>query len=222
MARKLMMNNIENNVLSPVTDGLVCWFDGRDVKLGNVWNNRIQNGLNITIFNPFAKMITGASLYFDKSIADMYTRLNLSSLNLTNFTIDIFLKYNTSTNYSLGDWWTDGKNGAFYAFGSSSFNFASYFTTTSTSISGYILGNKTYRTLLHNETTTSVFVDGGELNTTVSRNSSDFLQQLGISNLNSEMQFFNGEIYSIKIYNRALTQEEIQQNYLYEQSITRT
>ena len=74
MPKKLLTNNHSEQRIMPVTDGLICWYDGRDVQMGNIWNNRVENGLNISIFNSFSQMITGTSLYFNKSIRSPYIR----------------------------------------------------------------------------------------------------------------------------------------------------
>jgi hypothetical protein len=213
-----MAVNYQNKI---VTDGLVLCLDAGDKKSypgsGTVWADRSGRGNNGTLTNgPTFSSANGGSIFFD-GVDD---KINTSySPQLNDFTIIAWFKstggvldYNriVDKDYANGMWL--GRN-----------------STNANSWGGGVLENSSpygrYITLADNEwhmivskrqgTTHTIYGDGvlNSASGTVSSNalSTSTFAFGNYSTLNT--QRLNGNIAQVSIYNRALTPQEITQNF---------
>ena len=209
-----------------VTDGLVLYLDAANRSSypgsGTTWSDISRTGANGTLVNgPTFNSANGGSIVFDGTDDYVSTSINTSTLNLTtsngatmmcwlNMTIlnrwtgVISFTGNTGNDVDFG-WdltssnivrvWKNG-SGA-----SSAINISSYsnqwvlytLTSTSSNLNFYI----------NNSAPTSVAL-AGNINTTIGRN------LLIMDNWDSSV---SGRLSNVVIYNRALSQTEILQNY---------
>lgn len=218
MTKKLLMNNYSENGLMPVMDGLICWLDGRDGEFGDtVWKDRSGNGNDATVTNC---VWTGKALKTTSDLSEFLVSKEMISGDNDPYTLEVYF-----SRYA-----TDRPNVAENVIMANSVKEWGY----STSL--YIRGNKLFydvgnQTLVDNSefnkpyqvaiskvhlTSRKSFVDG------------NFIQEAN-GFVVKEISFFGnwgtekikGYYYSIRLYNRVLTEEEVKQNYLYEQSIER-
>lgn len=220
MAKKLMMNNYSENGLMPVMDGLICWLDGRDGKTGDaVWKDRSGNG-NDAVFVNNKTIFENGKLTLD---GDNYANLPFGlGEDLNKHSFCVCASKNTNNTYNsmmlaCENGYNQRKYIDFDKF-SPRIGYGSTFKTSS-------------KVLSQNELNVFTFNIGANANLYVN---AELTFSLGIQNnvklasnfiigTNNVEQKYNliGNIASVLIYNRPLTEEEIQQNYLYEQSIER-
>ena len=227
MSKKLLMSNCyyySENGLLPVMDGLICWLDGRDGKgTGVTWKDRSKNGNDFTL-NGFT--FTGDNGWTGKNLKTNFHEYAISEISLsTEYTIEVDLfvdgtKDNEQTTFFyFGDGNTSGvwRECTFRRDGGS---FQVMYNRRSLHIP---VAYKRYRlTLMGEGDKIYLYIDGVKLyehigNNVISGLSANFYLGCG-RNLD---RFSQARFNSVKIYNRVLTEEEIQQNYLYEQSIER-
>lgn len=256
MSKKLLMNNYAENGLMPVTDGLICWLDARDVENGNaVWVDRSGNGndglLRGFTFDEKTNGRIGNSLIFDGQECNVLIEIKrLPLFEGNNFSIQanakippysyaqrLFQRRDTSKTYRyyimyLGSGSSshpDVNNGAGnkIQFATTDYGLYNYGVITKQEV---INNTRKDVSLTIDGVNTKLYIDG-DVNST---------RELGITRFDDYNPFivigsgsdrdkattdigkrskFNYN--SLKIYNRALTDEEIQQNYEYEQSIER-
>lgn len=217
MSKKLLMNNYSENGLMPVMDGLVCWLDGRDGQNGNtVWKDRSRKGNDAELTN--CTWTESALRVFSDS--DDFL-VNKPLINNESFTLEVYFSRIMSERPSAAEkvvstntTKTWGGSTAIYIRGNNLF---------------YDAGNNTlnlqfkYNKPCHiaivndiNKKNRTVYVDGKLVKT--SRDTINYVISF-LGNWGNE--HMRGDIYSVRLYNRTLTTEEVQQNYLYEQSIER-
>ena len=227
MTRKLMMNNVENNELTPVTDGLYCWFDARDLKINDtVWKDRMNtvNNMRINANTINSQNFTGTSLLTSNTHFFQSITLNTAKCSIT------LVSKPTSDNYSPFNsriCGLNGSNGAGYYFWYSHMKdtlciYKDYETICEIALSennilpknilyitvtfgqyvnAYLNGTRIYKQLANTNT-----VKFGTL-------------LLGTTSTNSYVQ---QELYSSKLYNKELTEQEVYADYNYEKSIERS
>jgi len=212
-----------------VTDGLVLALDAGNTKSypgsGTSWTDLSGNGNNGTLTNgPTYSSANGGSIVFDG--VDDYSTGNINvTLGITNVSINCWV--NISTTSKKGAFLKVGGGGnAGYALGvgndTMDFNgneILGLFTKvrwvdTNTS---YGTGWKYVTLVLNASSVPSIYVDSTLIGSYsgLTPNSPDSFYYVG-RNVGDEPQgarAFNGNIAQVSIYNRALTAEEVQQNF---------
>lgn len=215
MSRKLLMNNYSENGLSPVMDGLICWLDGRDGRNGDtVWKDRSGNGNDFEVTN-----CQWGETSLKTHTTSSYFNLEKLLINRNDdFCLDIYFKQSINQvgklrviNANSESAWGNGSsifiendNKIFY-YESIVFNKIVEF------------GSINYISILRLNNEITIYFNGVKYKT--NRNANHSINVLGNGNWNNSIML--GDYYSIRLYSKSLTEEEIQQNYLYEQSIKR-
>jgi len=204
-----------------VTDGLVMYLDAGNTKsypgAGTTWTDVSRNGNNGTLTNgPTFNSANGGSIVFD-GVDDYAT---VSSLNLTgiteNFTFITVIKFPTFNNSGVIVWQAFSSYWALMtntSFGAANLTFTTRGTRGQAAVSSTLTANQWYYVVCKRE----AGVNSLYINNTTYTYTSDVsfpggtLFKIGTDGNNN--YFFNGNLALIQLYNRALTQTEIQQNY---------
>lgn len=215
MSKKLLINNYSENGLMPVMDGLVCWLDGRDSdfidRTGNFnfeVNNIISDGKKF-VFNgvdSIAKFIGDIPININNCTVNFIFRVLKDNLTYRVITIKnsiIALDSSTKPRQALSCTFC-GIDKVKNMNKIENYCFVGDLNTTSTNRLKSYYDDICYPT--------KFYLNGYDSNPSNS---------IVIGGRLDNKQCTQMELCSIKIYNRALTEEEIQQNYLYEQSIER-
>lgn len=216
MSRKLMMNNVESNGLSPVTDGLICWLDGRD---GNgtqtTWVDRTGNSNDAIITNC---VWTGKALRVNNNSDSFLVNKILINSDTSPFTLEVNFKNITMANNV--DNIIMANSTKMWDYSSSIYRNIKrlLLDVGNTTINNSFELNKSYQVGLikYHNSSRKPLLDGAilEYPNSMITNGISFLG-------NFDAKHMIGDYYSIRLYNRILTQEEITQNYNYEKSISR-
>lgn len=217
------MNNFSENGMLPIMDGLICWLDGRDGRTGDtVWKDRVKpkeytiNNGGIEENLKSCALKTGGFLNLgligngEKTFEIRYKKTDTKYWSAIMYVLNKVCVEMTSANKIL-------------------FRVQNNDTPTSTLTLSKSIENCILTVSVGSEV--CIYIDG-VLETKLS---SDFFAKYGY--IISDLLMFDSDylinsrfdggdkqaknIYSFKIYNRVLTEEEIQHNYLYEQSIER-
>jgi hypothetical protein len=217
-----------------ITDGLVLNLDAGNIKsypgTGTTWTDTSGNGNNGTLINgPTFSTGSGGGIVFDGLNDLIFLPFILDTS--TNFTVDVTAKCSNMiqelsppNRQTIWSFTADGKNGfeildlEIWNDGVTSINGngtsytgslnGSFRPVNSNNIKNYVL-SKT-------GSTQSWYIDSTfKTNVTQTYSTSSQYFKLGSRGAGSTStgQQWNGLIYSVKIYNRALTASEIQQNY---------
>jgi hypothetical protein len=220
-----------------VVDGLVLALDAANTKSyisgSTTWNDLSRNNNNGTLINgPTFNTGSGGSIVFDG--VDDYVDSTSQNVNIqgnTPFTVSIIYKTTSSgTSHLIGNWnvfvspgWRlDIANGSLRILlldssGNSGYakvtQINTYNNNTIYFITATYSGNSS-------STGLSLFVNGTSVPTTTLLNSDpgtliNSKITLGASQINTNIfsNFLNGNIYTTQIYNRALSSQEVLQNY---------
>ena len=207
--------SISSSSPSIVTSGLVLNLDASNISSypgsGTTWTDLSGNSNNGTLTNgPTYNSANGGSIIFNGS--NNYVSLgNPVSLNVLNFTIGIWIKANSFTNYQNPIFKGDNTQGQYGLIINSSGNWGiqpnSGFITDpiSTGIWYYFIGTydgtniTAYRNAIQKAQYSIAQTNHGSLVT------------IGADTVNN--RYFNGYIGGAQIYNRALSSIEVTQNY---------
>lgn len=201
-----------------VTDGLVLCLDAADrnsyVSGSTTWFNMAGSNNGTLTNGPTFNTGSGGNIVFDG--VDDYVSTSTARNTTTNedYTVNIVFKITsfTSTDMRLfgatsGDtlqlasgWDTN----TFRLWLGGTWNNTSFVSSTNT---------VSYLTITHSGTDTLVYVNGTYSSIIPSRTS--YFSNLGFGNpyILTYGTYFNGNIYSTQVYNRALTASEVLQNY---------
>lgn len=213
----------DENGLMPVMDGLVCWLDGRDLvgDEGNLsWYDRqgLCKVTNITegysdgfgyivpqspkTFPSLTEMLIGDSFTVEFDVLVTFPNSTLRMLPFVGAYTTNFYCSNWESNSNL---WLNGtriiKDNTYTTAGIDGLKHVAYAIT-----------KDTCRMYVNGQSVVEV-EHKAPFPTTLSLSLGGYT-----SGLNNQISY---KLNSFKIYNRALTEGEIQQNYLYEQSINR-
>lgn len=228
MSRNLLMNNLPENGggVMPVTNGLICWLDGRDGKnQDTVWRDRSRNG------NDFE--LRGFTFSGDDGWTGNNLKVNFNQVAIKeNFSlpeeytieVDLFidsLNIYQSTFFYFGDGDTSG-SWRECCVRQSSLNHieimhSSISHTVNVNLKRYSLtimgkGKVTYL-YIHN----NVQLNEVAINNAISDLTANFYLGCGCN----FHRYCKARFNSVRVYNRILTEEEIKHNYEYEQLIQR-
>ena len=216
------------NALLPVRNGLVLELDAANRAsypgTGNIWYDLSGNNLNGTLTNgpTFSGIGPTSSIVFDRS--NDYVLVGDSSLlnTFTGMALEVIVKYTTTNsqifaqkwNYALGndgytlEIWQSAIIGACYTSGG---------TYLSSSISNYPINNIYHIIFTLNGTTQTMYING----TSVATNNNGSLPSISGTNFTIGQrsslggEYFGGNNYLTKFYNRGLSAYEVKQNFDY-------
>ena len=214
-----------------ITNGLVLNLDAANIKsypgTGTTWTDLSGNNNTGTLTNsPTFSRDGGGSIVFNGS--NTYVSVPyVSSLNPTNITVNIWIKRTSAVSYShpiilpiSNTTWSNPfmAYGVEYLATNNTLSFILGFTTnTYASTDITVPGNNVWfnYTGTYDGSNVRVYLNGvlqitrAETRTKISTTANLYLGAINTSTLYP----FNGNIPSAQIYNRALTAQEIQQNY---------
>lgn len=224
MAKKLLMNNYSENGLMPTIDGLVCWLDGRDYVTGEtIWRDRSGNNKDAILTNSSGVKKNNYLYYRGAGNIDNPT------LNLESYTVEIYLK-DLSTGYWNGLYGnTSGSSGTSIYITGRNFGGVKWYPL-GIHVPLNSVNSKAILSVVYEKNSVSVYSNGifiAKWHINIPPSTAKYFvicaRKPNDAGINTDT-FTDGRLnewYSFKIYNRALTEKEIQQNYLYEQSIER-
>jgi hypothetical protein len=205
-----------------VTNGLVLYLDAANTRsysgTGSTWSD-LSISRYSGLFGPSNNRPTFTSNNFGSMVFDgVDDYIDLNSNNIisgTNpFTFDCFYKVtNTTVNAEIfGNYggpsnlvntiWFSGRYGV-------------YLNAQTPYFQGYPLGLGTYHMVVTRSSNTFTLYKNGKIDGTSTNTSSISVGQnfrIG-SNVGGIAEVFGGEIYTVKVYNRALSASEVFQNY---------
>lgn len=228
MSKKLLMNNYSENGLMPVTDRLICWLDGRDgSETDSVWKDRSGNGND---FELKGFTFLGEDGWTGTNLKVNFSQYAIKKISFTEeytIEVDVFIDGIINTEQTVFFYFGDGNTSGQWREctfrkedASSSNNFQvmhSQYTRrinrASKRFTLTIMGNRDKIYLYVN----NIKIYEQQVTNIISGLTANFLLGCG-RKLN---QFCKARFNSLKIYDKILTEEEVQQNYEYEQSIER-
>ena len=203
--------------LNIVKDGLILYLDAANNKSyvsgSSTWTDLGKNYLNGTLINgPTYNPPNGGGIVFD-GVDDYVNCGNSSVLNLTDITISVWYKTTATGNQILV-----GKSylTSYYLNVAPAANSFSLWTNGGSLGSGTIttLGNGNWHNVVGTMSGVNkkVYYDGVLLNSGTGTSNFDS-NPLYIGNSPSNTAYFNGSIANVLLYNRALSTNEISQNF---------
>ena len=220
-----------------VTDGLLMYLDVANTKSYisgfTSFNDLTKNYTNgILINNPTYDSLNGGSIMFDgiDEYVELINNQNSSFANFSEVTIDAWVNINSffgvGNRFIYAQFFTGGNTSCGIFLNTSGkfvFGYRDDVQNNSGSIKSLtsistLLTNKTYNLVatFKANTITKLFINGVVDNSSIQNNNISSLNPnfIRIARLNNPTaDFYNGKIYSIKIYDRALSEIEITQNY---------
>jgi len=212
-----------DNGLTYIRDGLILYLDAGDSNsypgTGNTWTDLSGNDNDGTLINgPTYSSDNGGFIVFD-GVDDYITVSNVQP-STNDFTISVWVyKFNNTSNDYI---WDFGSNGGTLSSGTSvgGYGFRYYNETLGTSSNMYTQGtipdiNKWYNVSITRNSGTSTMYVNGSLITSSSGDTHDISSTtLYIGRYGGGTDYeHHGYISNFSIYNRALTQQEVQQNF---------
>lgn len=209
--------------LLPITDGLTCWLDVRSLSsfaFGETWADLSGNGNNGSIAQAFLTSLENGILN-----GSGYINIPNPTKGLSNYTVEVGFK-DLSTGYWLGLWGnTSGSTGnsAYKQNGS----YSGYPVEMVVAVSKT---EREYYTIVVKDNQASVYFNGlllGENCCTLTPSDANYFVFMGrkpnnpTQDTNGVADFRRAEWYFLRIYDRALTGDEISFNYTYETSLNR-
>lgn len=210
--------------IKPIMDGLTCWLDGADLTNGDtVWNDRTNNQNNFQLYNTSSFSCNGKGL---KNNNNGYATLS-KAITFNEYTIEIkHRRHSWQTDSLLFNAKRSGKNydiilgytysGLYQCYSNSS---PSHYEISRDVVP---LNEDVTLTWVVRTSERKLYIDGVYC---ASNNSSSGHQSVDIASIDLfkyNNVYCNATIYSIKIYNRALSEDEIQKNAEYEDTIDRS
>jgi hypothetical protein len=200
-----------------VTNGLVLCLDAASRKsypgTGNVWRDLSGNGNDGTLVGgPTYNSSNGGSIVVD-GVDDYISSLTLSSLSITDITIQVWIyptNIGAGSNYiTVFD--TTSRHLSLWI-GNNFYGLGGYSTAVSPSFN-YQNNNWVCITMLKSSNTGQIIKNNYDFSQNITVGTT-FTNQLRFgSNPSTGGEYFAGRYGSIKLYNRALTAQEIQQNF---------
>jgi hypothetical protein len=220
-----------------VSDGLLMYLDAANTKSYisgfTYFNDLTKNNTNGTLINnPTYTPLNGGGITFDgiNEYVELINNQNSSFTNFSEVTIDVWVNINSffgiGNRFIYAQFFTGG-NTSCGIFLNTSGKFVFGYRDNVQNNSGSIKSVTSISTLLTNKiynlvvtfkanTITKLFINGVVDNSSIQNNNisslnPDFIRIARLNNPTAD--FYNGKIYSIKIYDRALSETEITQNY---------
>ena len=199
-----------------VTEGLVLYLDAGNVKSyplsGTAWSDISKQENNATLFNsPTFNSSDGGSVVFDGT--DDYCLAGTGLAITGNLTVTAWVRPSSFTNQgnivskaaNLGYRMRFQSNGTFWMYSN---------TNTITSPSAYTINNWFHTVGVFSSTGLRMYINGS----IVQSNGTPFTPSYGVSSFivggnSTTQELFQGRIANVSVYNRALNQTEITQNF---------
>lgn len=216
---------------SIVTDGLVLCLDAANKRsypgTGTTWTDLSGNGNNGTLTNgPTFSAVNSGSIVFDgtNDRIDCGTSFNTVITGTNNFTVSCWVYPENSQN-QYADIWGNHIEPYKGIVCQQNFNILNQYSVawgTGTTWAGNSYFNLITRLWNHlcfvrNGSSSIVYLNGivtiSDINSTSISPNTDFNFQIGIGYNLTSSRFFNGKISNFNLYNRALTANEVRQNY---------
>lgn len=208
----------------PIMDGLTCWLDGADLTNGDtVWNDRTNNQNNFQLYNTSSFSCTGKGL---KNNRDGYATLS-KAITFNEYTIEIkHRRHSWQTNSLLFNAKRTGKNYDIIL-GYTYNNIYQCYSNSSPSeyeilIDNVPLNEDITLTWVVGASERKLYIDGVYYASTINSSGHKSVDIASIDLFKYNNVCCNATIYSIKIYDRALSEDEIQKNAEYEDTIDRS
>ena len=211
-----------------VTDGLVLALDAANPNSypgsGTAWNDLTPNKNNGTLVNgPTFDSANGGSIVFD-SINDMVIipyNTNFNLCNITNWTISIWIKLLDVTgafNCIIGQWQQNSTNDAWLlshsngtiGFAWAPFSLLNNFLTSDTPL---VVGDWTNVVLVKNTNTFTLYQNTGSVGVATNSSTKSANYQVELGRYGGSSSYIGAQYSNILLYNRALSETEILQNY---------
>ena len=190
-----------------ISDGLVLWYDG----INNNGNSNITSNYSVTTWKNLANSSYNGTLKNSPTWYDNYLSFNgtnnwvsIAQMNFNNPTVEVVIQ---KSEYTTGP-----EESIVANFEGGGYGFSLY-------------NKKTYASISYDGKKMNLYTDG------LLYDAYSITGSIGVPESNTPMviaanprgtsttdpnRFFKGNIYSVRIYNRALTQEEILHNYNYD------
>jgi hypothetical protein len=202
-----------------VTDGLVLWLDAANRKSypgsGTSWLDLSGNNNTGTLTNgPTFSSASNGSIVFD-GVDDRVSINNGLGVNISNvYTVFIWVKFNSYDTVLLGSNTFNDSGYPIYVENSNNLYIATneVGAFTFTNLANLTLNNWTYLTVVRNNRTIIWYKNGIYLDTkTLNSDNGNIIK--GVGAYNNGTFRLNGNIAQTQIYNRALSAQEVRQNY---------
>ena len=204
-----------------IHDGLLVHYDGYNKPVDNVWNDLSGNGNNGTLYNFSENAWNNNSISFDGT-DDYIETMQLSSFptGASQYTMEITFLYSTPKHknnlLNMGIYDSSGKGNGLCIYSNENIHwFNHWYWDNDLNIAFPInQSNKYLVTALYNGSQRKLYLFGEN----ISSDNATPDTVIGDITIGKETPgqggFFNGKVYSVRIYNRALTDAEINNNYM--------
>ena len=213
-----------------ISDGLVLWYDG----INNNGNSNITSNYSVTTWKNLANSSYNGTLKNSPTWYDNYLSFNgtnnwvsIAQMNFNNPTVEVVIQ---KSEYTTGPEESIVANFEGGGYGFSLYNkkiAGEFFISGSYRIieKDFALNKKTYASISYDGKKMNLYTDG------LLYDAYSITGSIGVPESNTPMviaanprgtsttdpnRLFKGNIYSVRIYNKALTPEEIHRNYLYD------
>jgi hypothetical protein len=206
-----------------VTDGLVLCLDAADrnsyVSGSTTWFDVAGTNNGTLINGPTFNTGSGGSIVFD-GVDDYVEVPNFNVIN--TITVDIWVKKTSGTSWQgwLGNWNNTGTGDSWLLTQNDSNTAAFYIMHTNTGgdnivdTSGTIIQNVWYNyTGVFTNSTLSLYKNGSLVNSKSTSQNTIYQNSLNIWYGRFSNSYLNGQVSNGKVYNRALSAQEVLQNY---------
>jgi hypothetical protein len=214
-----------------VTNGLILALDAANTKSypgsGTIWTDISGNGYKGTLNGGITYSSTGGSALVFGAVNTTTDYVSLSSAPVVTsaMSIEVWGKFNTYPG-GAGSYNIVGEKNSIFRlmYGGSSFSWAMattnnawYSTGTTLSINGITIGNWNQVTIVYNGTNILGYLNGTYRSITSAAISGNVISPvsfyIGQSDAATGLSYAAGSIASVKLYNRALSANEINQNF---------
>lgn len=200
-----------------VSDGLLVHYDGYHKPENNVWDDLSGNGNNGVLYNFSENVWDNNSISFD-GIDDYIEAMKVSSFptGTSQYTMEITFYYGIlkarNNLINLGIYNSPGNANGIYILNSTQISHW-YWSNDLKTTSILDIQNSYVVTALYDGVNRKIYLNG--VQKAIDTATPNVI--LGNVTIGDEIPnqdgFFNGKVYSVRIYNKALTDEEIKNNY---------
>jgi hypothetical protein len=208
-----------------VTNGLVLALDAANIRSypgsGTTWTDLSGNGNNGTLTNgPTYNSDNKGSIVFDG--VDDYVTLGTKSIITTDFCVDMWCRVTTATKevYFFSFGYVDSTSALLYRNEGSPYDLNVIYRVSNTNtsyLSNFPINQNTFYNICWNRngSTNTLYVNGISIYSfSNSTNLTSCIYDIGSATTrNKSTAYYQGNIYTTKLYNRALTAAEISQNF---------
>lgn len=201
--------------------GLLVHYDGYNKPIDDVWNDLSGNGNNGNLYNFNENASNNNGIQFD-GVNDYIKTTQSSNFpsGSSQYTLEITFYYGTlktrNNLINMGIYNSPGNANGIYIYNST--QISHWYWSNDLRTESILESGRTYTvTALYNGTNRKVYVNG------IQKASDSATPNVTIGNITigdeipGQDGFFNGKVYSVRIYNRALTDAEINNNYMVDQ-----